>query len=148
MGESLERLQIIGLLHDIGRLQIPEQLLMKPGPLTPQEMQIVRMQPVYGAKFVQGISQLDYAVTAIMFHMEHFNGKGYPKGLAGENIPLFARIVGLASAFDAMCSDRPYRKAMDLNAARGKVSSMAGSQFDPAVVKAFVQAFDKGLIKR
>jgi HD-GYP domain-containing protein (c-di-GMP phosphodiesterase class II) len=147
-GETLERIQIASMLHDIGRLQIPEHLLMKPAALAPEEMKIVRMQPVFGAKFVQGISQLDYAVPAIMFHMEYFNGKGYPKGLSGENIPLFSRLIGLASAFDAMCSDRPYRKGMDINSARGKISAMSGSQFDPAIVKAFMAAFDKGLIKR
>lgn len=147
-GDTLDRIQITALLHDIGRLQIPEHLLAKPAALTPEELKVVRMQPVFGAKFVQGISQLNYAVPSIMFHMEHFNGKGYPKGLSGENIPMFARIIGLASAFDAMCSDRPYRKAMDINTARNKVSTMSGSQFDPNVVKAFLQAFEKGLIKR
>jgi len=147
-GETLERIQIIGFLHDIGRLQIPERVLLKPGALSPEEMQAVRMQPVYGAKIVQSIKQLEYAVPAIMFQMENFNGKGYPKGISGDQIPLFSRIIGLCSAFDAMCSDRPYRKAMDINTAKNKISTLAGSQFDPAVVKAFLQAFEKGLIKR
>jgi len=147
-GETLERIQITGFLHDIGRLQIPEAVLAKPAALTPQELQVIRMQPVFGAKIVQSIKQLDYAVPAIMFHMEHFNGKGYPKGLSGEQIPLFARIIGLCSAFDAMCSERPYRKPMDMAAARGKIASLSGGQFDPNVVKAFLGAFDKGLIKR
>ncbi|MFA6449628.1 MAG: HD domain-containing phosphohydrolase [bacterium] len=147
-GETVERIQIAGFLHDIGRLQIPESILVRPGPLAPQELAVIKMQPVFGAKIVQGIKQLDYAVPALMFHMEHFNGKGYPKGLSGEQIPLFARIIGLCSAFDAMCSERPYRKPMDIAAARGKVASLSGGQFDPAVAKAFLAAYDKGLIKR
>jgi len=147
-GESVERIQITAFLHDIGRMQIPERVLLKPAALGPEELKAIRMQPVFGAKFVQSIKQLSYAVPAIMFHMEHFNGKGYPKGLKGDQIPMFARIIGLCSAFDAMCSPRPHRQAMDMNAARGKISTLAGSQFDPAVVKAFLQVYDKGLIKR
>jgi HD-GYP domain-containing protein (c-di-GMP phosphodiesterase class II) len=147
-GDTVERIQICGFLHDIGRLQIPESILVKPGPLGPQELAVIRMQPVFGAKIVQGIKQLDYAVPALMFQMEQFNGKGYPKSLSGDQIPLFARIIGLCSAFDAMCSERPYRKAMDPASARGKVASLSGGQFDPAVAKAFLAAFDKGLIKR
>jgi HD-GYP domain-containing protein (c-di-GMP phosphodiesterase class II) len=147
-GETVERIQICGFLHDIGRLQIPESILVKPGPLGPQELAVIKMQPVFGAKIVQGIKQLDYAVPALMFHMEQFNGKGYPKGLSGEQIPLFARIIGLCSAFDAMCSERPYHKPMEMATARGKVASLSGGQFDPAVAKAFLAAYDKGLIKR
>lgn len=147
-GETVERIQITAFLHDIGRLQIPESVLLKPGPLAPQEQAVIRMQPVFGAKIIQSIKQLEYAVSAIMFHMEHFNGKGYPKGLSGEQIPLFARIIGLCNAFDAMCSERPYRKPMDMASARGKIASLSGGQFDPAVVKAFLACYDKGLIKR
>jgi HD-GYP domain-containing protein (c-di-GMP phosphodiesterase class II) len=147
-GDTVERVQISAFLHDIGRLQIPERVLLKPGPLAPEEIKVVRMQPLIGAKFVQGIKQLGYAVEAILGHMEHYNGQGYPRGLKGEDIPLFGRIIGLCNAFDAMCSERPYRQPMDLNAARGKISTMAGSQFDPNVVKAFIAVYDKGLIKR
>jgi len=145
---EVEKVQITGFLHDIGRLQMPEKVLLKPGPLNEQEMKYMKMQPVAGAKILQGIKLLDYAVPAILYQMEQYNGKGYPKGIQGEQIPLISRIVGLCSAFDAMCSPRPYRKPMDPKSVRGKISSMAGSQFDPLVVKAFLKAFDEGKIKR
>lgn len=146
---ELEKVQVVGLLHDVGRMQIPDQILAKPGKLVEQEMKYITMQPVLGAKILQGIRMLDYAVPAILCHMEHFNGKGYPKGLQGEQIPILSRIISVCNVFDAMCSPRPYHpQGMDPQAARGKISAMAGSQFDPLVVKAFVQAYDTGKIKR
>lgn len=145
---EIEKVQISGFLHDIGRLQIPDGILVKAGKLNEQEMKAIKMQPLFGAKIIQGIKMLDYAVPAILYHMEYYNGKGYPKGLKGEQIPLLSKILGVASAFDAMCSPRPYRKPMDPKSARGKVNTLAGSQFDPLVVKAFTKAFDAGKIKR
>ncbi len=145
---EIEKIQISGFLHDIGRLQIPDGIITKPGKLAEPEMKAIRMQPLFGAKILQGIKMLDYAVPAILYHMEYYNGKGYPKGLKGEQIPLISKILGISNAFDAMCSPRPYRKPMDPKSARGKVNTLAGSQFDPLVVKAFTKAFDTGKIKR
>lgn len=144
--DTIEKVQVCAFLHDVGRTQIPDSILAKPGALTPQEMEFIKRQPLFGAKFLQGIKMLEYAVPAVLYHMEHFNGKGYPKGVGGEQIPLIARILNVANCFDAMTSPRPYRQPMDKQAARGKISSGAGSQFDPLIVKAFLGAFEKGLI--
>ena len=107
---------------------------------------MIKRQPLFGAKFLQGIKMLEYAVPAVLYHMEHFNGKGYPKGLQGEQIPLIARILNVANSFDAMTSPRPYRNPLEKAAARNQVSTKAGSQFDPLIVKAFLAAFDAGQI--
>lgn len=144
--DTIEKVQVCAFLHDVGRTQVPDSILAKPGPLAPQEMEIIKRQPLFGAKFLQGIKMLEYTVPAVLYHMEHFNGKGYPKGVSGEQIPLIARILSVANSFDAMTSPRPYRQPMDKNAARGKISSMAGAQFDPLIVKAFLGAIEKGLI--
>lgn len=145
--DMLEKIQVTAFLHDLGRMQIPEGVLLKAGQLAPQEMELVKKQPIMGAQILQGIKMLDYAVPAVLYHMEHFNGKGYPKGLQGEQIPLLARILNVANVFDAMTSERPHRAAMPPQSVRGKISAASGAQFDPLIVTAFVKAFDQGLMK-
>ena len=146
--DTIEKVQICAFLHDVGRTQVPDSILAKPGPLAPQEMEIIKRQSLFGAKFLQGIKMLEYAVPAVLYHMEHFNGKGYPKGISGEQIPLIARILNVANSFDAMTSPRPYKKPMDPKTARGKISAAAGAQFDPLIVKAFLGAYDSGMFNK
>lgn len=126
------------LLHDIGKIGIPERLLLKSGPLSPSEWSVMRTHPVMGAHIVTPIRVLGEAVDVVRFHHERFDGDGYPHGLKGAEIPLAARIFSVVDAFDAMTSDRPYRKARSVARALEELRRCAGSQFDPEVVKAFV----------
>lgn len=131
------------LLHDIGKISIPERLLTKRGPLNSSEWEVMRTHPVVGAHIVTPIRLLGDAVDVVRFHHERFDGKGYPHGLKGEEIPLSARIFSVADAFDAMTTDRPYREAQDLDRAIAEVKRCAGTQFDPVVVEAFLLLSEK-----
>ncbi len=126
------------LLHDIGKIGIPDAILLKPGPLTPAEWKIMRTHPSVGRDLVAKIPFLRGAVPVVYHHHERWDGLGYPLGLKGEAIPLGARIFAVADAFDAMTFDRPYSRAIDLDAARAEVQRSASSHFDPAVVESFM----------
>ena len=112
-------------------------MLNKPGPLDPGEWEVMRAHPLLGVQMVAGIKSLGSAVEVIRCHHERWDGKGYPTGLAGEAIPAGARVFSVADAFDAMTSDRAYRKALSFDRACQEIADGAGSQFDPAVVDAF-----------
>jgi HD-GYP domain-containing protein (c-di-GMP phosphodiesterase class II) len=125
------------LLHDLGKIGIPDAILRKPGKLTPKERAEMRSHPVLGEQLIARIPFLDgLARQVIAAHHEWWDGTGYPRQLAGEDIPLAARIFAVADAFDAMTYDRPYREALPVDAAIGAIEFAAGTQFDPAVVKA------------
>ncbi|HZN16358.1 MAG TPA: HD-GYP domain-containing protein [Acidimicrobiales bacterium] len=126
------------LLHDSGKVGIPERILCKPGPLTAAEWRVMRTHPLIGYQMVAGIPFLHNAAEIVRNHHEMFDGSGYPAGLKGEEIILPARVFAVVDAFDAMTSDRPYRAAMPLEAAAAELSKMAGTQFDPDVVRAFL----------
>ena len=125
-------------LHDIGKMAIPDQILRKPGPLTPEEREIMRTHCEIGYNMVTRIPFLREAAEIVLSHQEYFDGTGYPRGLRGEQIPLGARIFAVADALDAMISDRPYRKALSITHAREEIQRCSGTQFDPKVVEVFL----------
>ncbi len=123
-------------LHDIGKVAIADAILRKPGRLTPEEWAMMRLHPAIGADVVSRVGQLAELAPIIRSHHERYDGTGYPEGLKGEQIPLQARIIGVADALDAMITDRPYRPRMTIDEAREELRRRAGSQFDPDVVAA------------
>jgi HD-GYP domain-containing protein (c-di-GMP phosphodiesterase class II) len=127
------------LLHDIGKIGIPDSILLKPGPLTPEEWKVMRTHPEIGKRLIEGIPFLRGAVPIVYSHHEKWDGSGYPRALSGENIPLGARIFAVVDAFDAMTADRPYSKAIPFEAAFTEIKRCAGTHFDPAVVEAFMR---------
>jgi putative nucleotidyltransferase with HDIG domain len=131
------------LLHDIGKIGVPDFILHKPGPLTPEEWTDMKRHPHIGHEMLKEISFLTGAAAIVHAHHERFDGKGYPLGLASDEIPIGARIFTIADAFDAMTSDRPYRKALTPEAAWQEVLRHSGTQFDPQVVQAFLSAFEE-----
>jgi len=126
------------LLHDIGKIGIPESILRKKGPLTIIEREVIKDHPLLGYKLIEGFSFLERAAQVVLYHHEHFSGKGYPYGLSEEQIPLEARIFSLADTVDAITSDRPYRKGRSFKEARVEVERHSGSQFDPELVEVFL----------
>jgi len=132
--QRVQQIYLAGLMHDIGKIGVPESVLCNPGRLTPQEYEAVKKHPALGAKILGGIRQLDDVIAGILYHHERLDGRGYPQGLHGDEVPLDARIIGLADCFDAMSSDRTYRKALPLEAVVDEVRKCAGTQFAPEVV--------------
>ena len=133
------------LLHDIGKVAIPENLLTKRGALTASEWAVMRTHPLIGAQIVTPIKVLGESIEVVRFHHERYDGSGYPYGLRGDRIPLAARIFTVADAFDAMTSNRPYRPARSPGAAVDEIVRCSGSQFDPEVVEAFVLVMEAGM---
>jgi putative nucleotidyltransferase with HDIG domain len=125
------------LLHDIGKVAIPDAILHKPDALSESERRLMAQHPLIGAEIVRGIEFLANAAEIIRHHHERWDGKGYPDGLAGEDIPPAARVFAVADVFDALTTERPYRHASSLPAAREMITAGSGSQFDPAVVDVF-----------
>jgi putative nucleotidyltransferase with HDIG domain len=132
-----------GVLHDIGKLGVPTRALQKPAALTDEEFAAIMMHPIYGLEIVRQIGFLDEALAGIMHHHERLDGKGYPMGLAGDEIPEFARLIAVADAFDAMTSNRSYRFARPVSEAVAELRKCAGTQFDPAFVDAFTTAIER-----
>jgi putative nucleotidyltransferase with HDIG domain len=132
-----------GLLHDIGKIGVSDTILHKPGPLTDDEWVDMRRHPQIGHDMIREIGFLSGAAVIVLAHHERFDGKGYPKGLAADEIPLGARIFVLADTFDAMTSDRPYRAALSSDASRDEIIRCSGTQFDPRCVQAFLLAWDR-----
>jgi response regulator RpfG family c-di-GMP phosphodiesterase len=125
------------LLHDIGKIGIPDAILLKPGKLTDEEWQTMRTHPEIGKRLIENVPFLRGAIPVVYCHHEKFDGSGYPRGLAGEDIPIAARIFCVVDAFDAMTFDRPYSKAISFEAAKAEIKRCTGSHFDPAVVESF-----------
>jgi HD-GYP domain-containing protein (c-di-GMP phosphodiesterase class II) len=148
-GRELELLQIASTLHDIGKIGIPESILNKPGPLDAGEWEVMHRHPEIGARLLLRIEGLREAAPLVLHHQERWDGRndvpfpGYPQGLAGEAIPLGARIIAVVDSFDAMTTDRPYRAAKSPAAARAVLRAERGAQFDPRVVDSFLRLIDE-----
>ncbi len=138
-GDELRDLAHGVLLHDIGKIGIPDGILLKPGPLTPDEWKVMRTHPEIGKRLIEKIPFLRGAVPIVYSHHEKWDGTGYPRGLNGEAIPLGARIFAVVDAFDAMTFDRPYSRAIPFDAATAEIKRCAGAHFDPAVVESFLR---------
>jgi len=140
--EPLRHIARGAFLHDIGKMGIPDQVLRKPGPLTEDERELMKRHCDIGYTVLERIPFLKEAAEIVLSHQEFYNGTGYPRGLKGEEIPIGARIFAVADTFDAMTSDRPYRKALPVSAARAEIQKFSGVQFDPQVVEAFLSKPD------
>lgn len=141
-GEELSNIQYGALLHDIGKINVEEHILDKPGRLSEHELYSIRNHPNFGANFLSTIDYLKKVTPLVLYHHERWDGNGYPEGIKGENIPLGARIIAVADAFDAMTSDRPYKKSFLVEEAVKELTRCRGTQFDPAVVDAFIKLVD------
>lgn len=134
----LEEIETAGLLHDIGKIGIPQSILCKPGKLTNEEFEVMKSHPEQGEKMLKDIKKLTLISNWLRTHHEKWDGTGYPNGLKGEEIPLSGRIIALADTYDAMTSDRPYRKALSHETAIDEIKRCAGTQFDPVLAQLFV----------
>ena len=140
----LEALRLGGQLHDVGKLNLDAAVLNKPGPLDDHERDHIRRHPLAGARLIRRFVPLRPALPYVLFHHERWDGTGYPSGRAQQQIPPGARILTVADAFDAMISNRSYRPALTISSALAEVRECAGTQFDPAVVRAFLAAWAEG----
>lgn len=136
------------ILHDVGKIGIPDDILKKAAPLTDEEWKIMKMHPEKGARILQPLTEFREVMEIVLTHHENYDGSGYPRGLRGEEIPLGARIVAVVDAFHAMVSTRTYSRGKTVEYAMDELERCAGSQFDPRVVKAFVQALKRTMKKR
>ncbi len=137
-----ETLEFGAILHDIGKLDVPVSILLKPGPLTPSEWEQMRRHPVHGAHMLEGIDYLAPAVPIVLYHHENWDGSGYPEGLEGNKIPLGARLLSVVDSFDAMTSSRPYRKAISAQDAFDEIIGLTGIKYDPTITKAFSRCWE------
>jgi HD-GYP domain-containing protein (c-di-GMP phosphodiesterase class II) len=144
---DMRNLRISALLHDVGKIGIDDRILRKPGALSDDEFEVMKQHPAKGAAIMSGVAQLIDIIPGMKYHHEKWSGGGYPDGLEGEQIPMQARIVAIADTFDAMTTNRPYQKAMELNYVVEKIKSFGGTRFDPRVVDAFVNAVKRGDIQ-
>jgi putative nucleotidyltransferase with HDIG domain len=139
--DRIASLRIGGPLHDIGKLAVSDEVLCKKGRLDDCELAQIREHPKIGAKLLFRIAALREAIPYVLFHHERWDGTGYPSGKAGEEIPVEARVLAIADAFDAMTSDRPYRRALTREQALAEVERCAGTQFDPGIARVFLKVF-------
>lgn len=136
--DELKDLELTGILHDIGKIGVPESILWKPGRLDPDEQKIMSFHPVRSAQMIEEIEQFERVRLWVRHHHEHLDGSGYPDGLAGEKIPLGSRVILVADAYDAMTSDRPYRKSIGFDRATSELRKFIGKQFDREMVEALL----------
>ena len=137
--EALRTLNDAGVLHDIGKIGVKDEILLKPGPLTPDEEKLMQQHPIIGEAIVKPVRSLQKVVAFVRHHHEKFDGSGYPSGLKGDAIPLGARILSVADTYDSMITDRPYRKRLSLEHTKAELKRCAGLQYDPEVVEAFLR---------
>ena len=145
--EELDRLRIAALLHDVGKIGVDDRVLKKPGKLTDEEFDLMKQHPVKGANIMRPVAQLKEMLPGIELHHEAINGRGYPYGLRGEEIPVMARIIAVADTFDAMTTNRPYQSAMEVDFALEKIRKLTGTKLDPRVTDALEFAIRAGRIR-
>jgi HD-GYP domain-containing protein (c-di-GMP phosphodiesterase class II) len=143
-GEQVAELRLGAALHDVGKVNVPSQILCKPGALDDEELDAIRTHPVEGAWLIGGLRALSAALPYVLFHHERWDGAGYPTRRHGESIPLPGRLLAVADAYDAMTSERRYRAPLTSDEAIGEVERCAGSQFDPGLAGEFVEAYAAG----
>jgi HD-GYP domain-containing protein (c-di-GMP phosphodiesterase class II) len=144
---QIDVLRMGAALHDIGKLTVSEHILRKQGPLSEAELEEVRGHPEAGARMVELVKTLRAAVPCVRHHHERWDGRGYPEGRAGTAIPAEARVLAVVDAFDAITSDRPYRRALPAVHAIAELERCAGTQFDPEIVRVFVEAWRDGALE-
>ena len=142
--QEFQRLEIAAVLHDVGKIGVSESILDKPGKLDESEMECIRRHPALGASIVEDVPSYAEVRSAILYHHERWDGSGYPEGIAGEAIPIAARIIALADVWDAITDERPYRKGMSPDKARAFMSSGSGTMFDPRLLRLFLEVLDQG----
>ena len=140
--EDLVHIRRGSLLHDVGKLGIPDSILLKPGPLSDEEITVMRQHPVYAFEWLSKIDYLKKALEIPHYHHERWDGSGYPEGLKGEDIPLAARIFAIIDVYDALTSNRPYRKALPQDEVKAYIQAQAGSHFDPKLVDLFLRSLN------
>lgn len=141
--EQKHALRLASLVHDVGKIGIPDEVLLKPDGLTPGEYEMIKQHAVLGAVMLAALPNMEHIAPVVRWHHERWDGKGYPDGLVGEQIPLLARVLAVADAFSAMTTDRPYRKGMDWGTALAEIERQRGKQFDPAIADALISAVRK-----
>jgi len=141
--ETMRTIRVGGLLHDVGKIGVPDDILRKPGRLTPEEYEIMKRHPRLGELIVGGIPGMESILDAVRSHHERWDGHGYPDQLGGDQIPFMGRLLAVADAFSAMTTDRPYRKGMDFGTAITEIRAGMGTQFDPEMANAFIRACEK-----
>jgi response regulator RpfG family c-di-GMP phosphodiesterase len=146
--DKLWEVKMGGILHDIGKIGVPDAILNKPEALTREEFEVMKQHPACGAKILEGIFFVRSAIPYVLYHHERFGGKGYPYGLRGENIPVQGRLMAVVDTFDAITSDRPYRKSKGFELAIKEIKDCSGTQFDPKIAKIFVEAWERGKIDK
>jgi HD-GYP domain-containing protein (c-di-GMP phosphodiesterase class II) len=145
--DELEKIRISALLHDVGKIGVDDRVLKKPGALTTEEFALMKQHPLKGANIMRPVAQLKEMLPGIELHHEHVDGKGYPHGFSGDEIPMMARIIAVADTLDAMTTNRPYQSAMDLEFAMNRIVELANTKFDAAVVDALERAVRAGKIR-
>lgn len=145
--ERVAVLELAGHLHDVGKIGVPDAVLNKPGKLTAEEFEMMKSHPEIGEQIIRGNDFLETLLPYILYHHERYDGKGYPKGLAGEAIPIEGRLLAVSDAFDAMTSTRPYRKGMDPEVAIAEIKRCSGTQFDPKITAVFLEVWKAGLLQ-
>ena len=141
--KEIENIRYSGLLHDVGKIGISDSIIRKPGRLTDEEYGIIKTHPSIGARILKPVDFLADKIPGVLHHHEYYDGRGYPDHLVGEDIPLAGRIICVADCFDAMTTNRPYRKGLSVNTVIAELKKLSGKQFDPICVEAFLRAFDE-----